>query len=596
VFLPNICQNLNFLASKKAPQKGAFFLSMCMLNTEIKTKFFSPFWLSCWVSVFSISWILPNHDYPWLGFHLDAWMAISLLIAAAVVVWRSGKPASIHRFTLLWGILLVIPGMQTLFGLIALTGVAWISTTYIAGFCLAMLVGTKWESNQAGQLGDSLFLAIGIAALISVGLQLQQWLEIDGIELWKMGGGPERPYANFGQPNQLGTFLLWSLLAVGWGWVRQRIGSVVAILMAAFVLFGLALTASRTAWIGLVIVVAGVWYWRRLWANPRVPHVVTGLGLWFVLFVMTQSGLRSILMSEVSLTTEYLNPMSGQQRLLAWAAFWDAIWLRPWFGYGWYQVVPAQMSVAADHPSLYGIFTSTHNLFLDLMIWCGIPLGLAISTAVMVWGWRKSRAVHHAEEVILVLFLLVVFNHAMLELPLHYAYFLLPVGLVMGVLDSRLDEVPVFFMPRWMSLGVLLIVTLLLMLIIRDYTRIEPSHENFRMERMRIKVAHLDAPDVLLLTQWREFIEVARTEPTKDMSPREIDKIRQVANFFAGPLFIHKLSTALALNQQPEEAILWLKRLCKSAPTKNCTEVEAIWNKQALKYPEIAAIPWPHQQ
>jgi len=349
-----------------------------MSKTKIKNILFSPFWLFFWASVFSISWILPNHYYPWLAFHLDAWASISLLIASAVVIWRSVKPAPIHWFSLFWVVLLVVPGLQTLFGLIPLTGVAWICTAYIAGFCFALLLGAQWESNQPGQLGDGLFLAIGIAALVSVGLQLQQWLQIDGIELWKMGGGPERPYANFGQPNQLGTFLLWGLLAVGWGWTRHRIGDVVAILMAAFVLFGLALTASRTAWIGLAVLAMGVWYWRKLWANPRVPLAVTGLGFYFVLLIGIQTWLRSILLGETPIPPGYLSPMSGQNRLMAWTVFCDAIWQHPWFGYGWYQVVPAQMTVAAEHPSLYGVFTSSHNLFLDLFIWCGIPLGLAM--------------------------------------------------------------------------------------------------------------------------------------------------------------------------------------------------------------------------
>jgi len=572
---------------------GCFFLAQYMFINEVQSKLFSPFWLFCWVGTFSISWILPNHYYPWLAFHLDAWTSILLLIAAVAVIWISEKKIPIHWLPLLFGFLSVIPGLQTQFGLVALTGVAWISTSYIAGFFFVLLVGAQWESNQPDQLGDALFLAIGIASLVSVGLQLQQWLQIDGIELWKMGGGPVRPYANFGQPNQLGTFLLWSLLAVGWGWIRHRIGAPMALFMAAFLVFGLALTGSRTAWIGLALVVAGSWIWCRLWKNPRLPFLVTGLGLYFVVCIATQAWLRSEILGDVPLPPDYLSSMSGQHRLSAWIVFADAIAQRPWLGYGWYQVVPAQMAVAAEHPSLHGVFTSTHNLFLDLFIWCGIPLGLLISISLLAWSWRMVRAIRYAEEVILILFLGVVANHAMLELPLHYAYFLLPVGLVMGILNKRLGKAPLFFMPRWVSIGLWLIVTLFLVLIIRDYARIEPSYENFRMERMRIKVAHLNPPDVLLLTQWREFIEVDRIEPTTNMSPADIEKIRRVANFFAGPLFIHKLATALALNHQADEATLWLKRLCKSAPVKDCTDAEAIWNKKSLKYPEIAAVHWP---
>lgn len=175
-----------------------------------------------------------------------------------------------------------------------------------------------------------------------------------------------------------------------------------------------------------------------------------------------------------------------------------------------------------------------------------------------------------------------------------YAYFLLPTGLVMGILSARLGGTPLFLMPRWWAMGVWLAAALLLGLIIRDYTRVEPSHENWRMERMRIKVAHIDSPDMLLLTQWHEFIEVARTEPRTNMRSEDINRIRQMAQLFAGPLFLHKLATALALNGQPDEARLWLQRLCKSAPAQDCTVTQQVWQKQSLKFPEIAAITWPN--
>lgn len=553
----------------------------------------SDFWLGIWAVVLSVSWLLPNHYQPWLAFHLDAWTAMCAVVAAIAVFWRAKSPTPMHWLAILVSLLVFVPGLQSMLGLIPLSGVAWISSAYMVGFFLALVVGAQWEANEAGQLGDGLFIAIGIAALLSVGLQLQQWLQIDGIELWKMGGGPERPFANFGQPNHAGTFLLWGLLAVGWGWVRRTLGWPVALLMSVFLLFGLALTASRTAWIGMTLLVVACWVWRRLWRSPRLPFIVTGLGLYFVLCVTTQAWLRAYILDGAPLPAEYLSPLSGQHRLMAWAAFWDAIWQRPWFGYGWYQVVPAQMAVAVNHPELHGVFTSTHNLFLDFFIWCGVPIGVLMSISLLTWGWQKTLGMRHSEDAILLLLLAVVFNHAMLELPLHYAYFLLPVGLVIGVLNTRLEKAPVFLMPRWVSICIWLAATFMLAIVIWDYARIEPSHENFRMEKMHIKVAHISAPDVLILTQWRDFIEVSRLEPSGGMKSEQIDQMRRIAYFFAGPFLIHKLATALALNNQGDEAEQWLKRLCKSSPVKDCTEAQHMWSRQSLKHPEIAAIPWP---
>ena len=500
-----------------------------------------------------------------------------------------------HRITLLVALLIGIPWLQYGFGLIPQSGIAWISSAYLLGLFLAMLVGARWESSSPGQLGDGLFLAIGIAAILSVGLQLQQWLQIDGLELWKMGGGPARPPANLGQPNQLGTFLLWGVLAAGWGFVRKHIGGWVAFLMAAFLLFGIALTDSRTAWIGVTLMVGAAWYWRSLWSSTHLPFVVTGLGLYFMVCIAAQPWLGSVFFADAGMSSASLTPDSGQHRLLAWAAFFDAVWQRPWFGYGWYQVVSAQMTVATEHPVLQGVFTSTHNLFLDLLIWCGVPLGLFVFVSLVVWSWRTITSIRQADEAVMVLLVAVIANHSMLELPLHYAYFLLPVGLVMGILNTRLGEVPVLFMPRWVSMVIWLLAALLLSLIVRDYVQVERSHENFRMKEMKIEVAQLDPPDVLLLTQWRDFIDVTRIEPRRDMPPTEIAQIRRVTNFFAGPLFIHKLATTLALNHQPDEAKLWLMRLCKSAPVQHCNDAHNMWKSQSLKYPEIAAIPWPIQ-
>ncbi len=555
----------------------------------------SPFWLTLWSCALAIGWLLPNHYRPWLTFHTDAWTAATVALACAAVILRTDGELAVHRVTLLVALLICIPWLQHGVGLILLPGVAWITSAYLLGLFLALLIGARWESSSPGQLGDGLFLAIGVAAVLSVGLQLQQWLQLDGLELWKMGGGAQRPHANLGQPNQLGTFLLWGVLAAGWGFIRKHISGWSAVLLTAFLLFGIALTGSRTAWVGVALLVGAAWFWRRLWGCSRLPLIVAGLGLYFVMCFVAQDWLGSVLLGPASLPPDYLKTFSGQLRLVAWGTFLDAIGQRPWFGYGWYQVVSAQMAVTIEHPMLNGAFTSAHNLFLDLLIWCGIPLGLLVSISLVVWFWQKITSVRSAEVAVLVLFLGVVANHAMLELPLHYAYILLPVGLVMGVLNARIGGTPVLFMPRWVSRGIWLLAALLLSLIIRDYAQVERSHENFRMEEMRIKVAHLDPPDVLLLTQWRDYIDVTRIEPRPDMPPAEIAKIRRVTNFFAGPLFIHKLATALALNHQPDEAKLWLMRLCKSAPAQHCTDAQNIWKRQSLKYPEIAAIPWPIQ-
>ncbi|MBX9818269.1 MAG: Wzy polymerase domain-containing protein, partial [Burkholderiaceae bacterium] len=379
-----------------------------------------------------------------------------------------------------------------------------------------------------------------------------------------------------------------------WGCIRAYMKPRVAILMALFLLLGVALTASRTAWIGVTLLIIASWWWRRLWPSPQVPWIVTGLGLCFALFNIFIGWLPSVLQISFA-AQDALSGSSVNQRIAAWVVLANAAWLEPWLGYGWNQTAVAQMAATNEHPAVTAVFSYAHNLFLDLVIWCGIPLGLFISGCLLRWFWLRLRAVQNAENAVLVLFLLVVANHAMLELPLYYAYFLLPVGLVMGMLNVRLGAPVVRSMGPWLSHAVWLAAAALLVLVIRDYKRIEPVYKNLIIASRipGVKLGSTAPPDVLLLTQWRDYIEFAQWRPHAGASHAELDRMHQITELFPSAMSIFQLASTLALNQQPDETRMWLRRLCKVVSADQCEKARILWAKQSLRYPEIAAITWP---
>jgi len=555
----------------------------------------SPFWLMGLALTMAASWLLPNHYPPWSTFHMDAWMAIVLALTTAVVLARSANSVAIHELTLLAGMLVAVPGIQYGLGLVMLVGTAWTSTAYLLGFFIALLTGAHWESSTPGQVADYIFLAIGIACLLSVGLQLHQWLALDLLNIWSMGDGYGRPFANIGQPNNLGTLLLLGIVALAWGMARRQIGIWTAFLTGCYLLFGLALTQSRTAWLAIVMLIAASWVWRRLWADPRCPWMATAFGLYFVVCVVLLDWLNYLLLLTLTTEASDLVRVSGELRPVVWRLFVDAVLQRPWFGYGWSQVTLAQLNLSLDHPALHVVFSHSHNLFLDLMLWCGVPVGLFISIFLLRWFWQCIRLVRSAQDAVLLFFLMVLGNHAMLELPLHHAYFLFPTGLIMGVLNIRMEARPIIVVAHWVSLAFWLIAVTLLSLIIRDYSRIEVSYQGLRFEWAQIKTGKPGEPsEVLLLTQWSEFIRLARFEPGKNMSAEDLNWVRSVTSTFPSTGGFHKLATALALNRQPIEAELWLRRMCKIVSAQQCDAVKTAWRDQSLKNPAIAAVPWPN--
>lgn len=554
----------------------------------------SSFWLVLWSGTLAIGWLLPNHYAPWVSFHFDAWSAATFAIAALAVGLRSGPTTRWSALALVAAVLVFMPWMQLLAGLVVTPGNAWVSSVYLLGFVLVVLTGARW-ADSGEQATNGLFLAIGIGAIVSVGLQLHQWLGLARLGIWSMGDGGGRPFANFGQPNQLGTFLIWGLLAGAWGHSQGRLGTGVAVVYALFLLFGLSLTASRTAWIAIVILVIASWAWRGLWPTKRFAWVATLLGLYFALCVGIGNWLSRLLTGDVLFDAGSIARISGESRPAIWLMFIEAAVQRPWLGYGWNQVGWAQVAIAEQLPATQARYSQSHNLFLDLVLWCGLPIGLAVSAFLALWMVRRVVGVNTQEQALLVLVLLVVANHAMLELPLHYAYFLLPAGLVMGILETRQQVRALFATRRRMVLALWAIGVALLLLIVRDYWRVERSYEALRFEWSRIKSPPAVEPDVVLLTQWRDFFRLVRMEPVAGMRDAQLRTLENTAIMFFSAGAIERLAVALAWNNRPQEAAMWLRRMCKIAPQPHCDAIQSAWVRRGATDARIAAVPWPQE-
>lgn len=560
--------------------------SVQRINEAFKKFPISKVWLGLFTILLSFSWLMPGHFRPWSSFQSDAWISLALLIAFSamlakiktVVEWT---PASVGCMCLS-----VLPLAQYFFGVLPFAGQAWISALYIFGFGLTLVMGGRIENSSPNLVIDVLFTAILMASGVSIYLEFATYLSLYGddiLDIWTMGlGTKSRPYANFGQPNVYATFLTWGCLASLWFFVTGKIRGLLAVVVASIFLLGISLTQSRVVKIELAFIVAGVWWWRDLFPSKRTPLVIAALFIAFLLARTPLVALLNVLLQDNEVILERVF-LESNERWAIWKIFSFAAINEPWFGYGWTETYRAHINMSPYFASVGVHFGQSHNLFLDLILWCGIVLGVTISLFISWVIYSFARSIKSNKQAVLLMFVVVAGIHSMLELPLHYGYILFPVGLVLGVLGSNLKQ-KFIFKTSQISLKIcFVIITLLFTGVVRDYFLIENEHRNIRLEVARNQINLKAQPlNIIFLTQLEAIITFMRYPVHENMKPKDLHWLQDVALLEPNSPNLYKTAKAMALNGSPIQAKLWFERLCKTTSLEMCTLAKKKWLQDSL--------------
>ena len=548
--------------------------------------------------VLGLAWMLPGHYFPWASFHQEMTAAIG---AAFIIIAACADRSQPVRWPLLSQLALVcclIPLIQWALGEVYFISDAVLAASYVAGFALCVATGATFASNDRVSLVDDLSAAMLAASVVSVCLALCQWQGISlGIYLADLQRG-DRPYANLAQPNHLATLILLGAAAVLRFYEQGRMRGWIAALACAYLGFGMVMTTSRTGWLSVVIL--AIWLIanrRRASLRVSTGAVLGGL-LAFGCMLAAWGPLNEMLLLLPGRNVQSFRDLHGQPnlRLLHWQTLWDALMRSPWFGYGWGQVPLAHGAAVLDHPYDGEILSSSHNLVLDLLIWNGLPAGLLISAAVACWFVQRARACRDGAQVATFGAVAAVFVHGLLEYPLHYTYFLLPVAFLMGGLETGEPRVGFRHASRWTMAMPSLVLALITGWIAVEYTEVEAQARVLRFVTAGIgvdKVNEAPEPDVKLLDRQRLFHRFALSPAKRGMSATEVEEARRISDMHPfGPSLLRQ-ALILGLNGHPRDAERALHRICWTNPTQACVEARIAWRALRQQYPELDQVPVP---
>jgi O-antigen ligase len=531
---------------------------------------------------------------PWRAAHSEFFAFLAVLLwswrmvrSGAVQIGRSPPATALLC-------LAVLIGLQYVCGLVFFGGDAITLLLYVQ-LCLgALLVGqchtedAKWPLALALAL---LLAAVG-SALISLAQALWAWTDSGWI---LPPSGYRRSGGNIGQPNHLATLLLMGAASLIYLDQRLKITRPTLVLVSLLLLVGMGIAESRT---GLLSGVALSFWWfgrRKVFATvPRWPWISGGVVVLITWMWLWPRLITSIHEAGVTAIGVGISTAVGT-RLLLWQQLWEAVLMKPWFGWGLRGTSIALNTVSQTHP-VSEPFTYAHNIILDMAIGMGLPLTVFAVALLGIWGWTRLRSVHTPEAWYATALLIPFVIHSLLEYPFAYAYFLVPAMLAVGMLERNYSPAIARKIPRMIFVGHFILFSGLLAGMAVEYTEVEEDFRVARFEALSVgkTAADYERPRLILLTQLRALLEVTRTVPHPNMSHDELLLLRSTASRFPWVPVQNCYALSAALNGDMPEAQRQLKVMRAMYGESVYRNIRKSWDDLAQRqYPQLSQLQLP---
>ena len=532
---------------------------------------------------------------PWRSAHSESFTFLAVLMWIGAVAWRNTSVEirlSPPIITLLCVNVLIV--IQYTTGQIEFGGdfaVLWI---YVQ-LCVSVLLIAQWHGNDA-TWPNALALTLLVTALVSALIALTQALGVWAVSDWILQySGFRRPGANLGQPNHLATLLLMGAASLIYLNQRLNISRSVTVLLSLLLLLGMGITESRAGLLGGITLCLWWFARRQVFAHGVRWQWVMASALGLVAIIWGWPPLISRIQEAGPMQNWVTINTTTSGRMEVWQQLWEAVWIKPWLGWG-LRGVSAALNAVQHNYAQSSPFTYAHNIILDMLIGMGIPLASLALCAAGVWMWQRVKNAQTAQSWYAIGLLIPMGIHSLFEYPFAYAYFLVPTMLAIGMLEGGSKRSIAINISRKIIFGFLFLFGSLLMWLGVEYINIE---EDFRIARFEsVNLGHTPAgyepPNIVLLTQLKALVAVTRTTPRPNMPHDELDLIRKVTLRFPWVPVQNCYALSLALNGEPTEAIRQLQVLRATHGEKVYEGIKANWTELAhTKYPQLNVLALP---
>ncbi|MEG0406312.1 MAG: Wzy polymerase domain-containing protein [Acinetobacter sp.] len=425
------------------------------------------------VFFYGLSILLPYHGVPWVTFESELFAFITLFFLLSLCLYQNNKIPKLNLFILC---VAFIPLVQFLCGQVIYLSNAILSSSYILILFFSIFVGFNLSQNQEYKNFVFKFMAYSlfVIGLVSASFVILQWLGLSHyLSLYIVNVTGNRPYANMSQPNNLAIFMIISLFSTLYLKDKKILSLSVIIPSIMLILSAIALTQSRAAWVVFIFILIYVSLKKDVKDIGLIRKDIYLFSFIFFIFVLCLPSigvfLKEILHFNIlAISSAGERVSSGHLRLDLWQQAYYAIIDQPWFGFGWNQSSLAQITIFNLYPNHEWI-RSFHNIVFDVLVWNGLPIGIAILVYAIYLLYRLEKNCLSLESILAMMMIFAVVIHSVFEFPLHYLYFIVPFGFLIGFIQSQDASLNAINFNTHILKFFVLISFLLSIFIVRDY-------------------------------------------------------------------------------------------------------------------------------
>lgn len=515
-----------------------------------------------------LTWVVPflyaPHHYPITTFYAE-WIAallgcFSMMIFVAKRFWELPE---VPRVVLLPMGMIAIILLQYFMGKTPYFGQTLL-------YCLYLL----WAASMAvvGRSLRQIFglerLAIVLAACLLLGGELSAFAGLIQHYHWHtlfahfvMVERSAAVYGNLAQPNHFADYVSLGLVSLGLIYFRLSWRKWLVALLAAPLLFVLALSGSRSAWLYLVSTASIGWLFRRkdkAYAQLAAYGLLLLFGFFAMNFVLQITGF-SVTEGHVTSGGRLLTQaVSGNIRLHLWHEAWRIFIRHPFFGagfgqYGWQHF---SLGPVLRDPLIVFPVDNAHDIVMQIAAETGVAGLLLFCWVACCWikqifDRKTSADLWWAYAVLAVLSL-----HSLVEYPLWYAYFLGLFATLAGMLDDTSWRIA---LGRPVAASMLILGGLSLHQTIADYRGVEGAITKRRGEQL-VAFFERERRELLQVGQnsiMHPYAELALT-PMIEINPDHLaEKLRlngDVFRFRPIPSVAYRQAQLLALSGNEAQA------------------------------------------